>query len=281
MSAPFHLMHISDLHFHRLPRRPGDYLSKRALGAANLLLRRRRLFPLQRAQRLVERLQTLEWQHLLITGDLTQLGTAEEFAQARAVLAPLLARGPEHVTVIPGNHDRYVAEPPGHGAFEAHFGEFAAPAAGAPLRTRRLGESWWLVAWDSAVPAPWHSAAGRVRPETLAATEAWLAGLPPGARVIVANHYPVFFPPPHRYKASHDLANQGAVRAWLLSQPVRLYLHGHIHRNWVCAVDGRNGPLTAVNSASSTQRPRPGDPSAFHRIVLDGAEFRVEPQRLE
>lgn len=271
------LMHISDLHFHRLPWQPGRYFSKRALGAANLVLRRRRLFPPARAQQLVQRLQREPWQHLLVTGDLTQLGTPEEFALAREALGPLLVRGTEQVTIVPGNHDRYVPEPPGAGAFEAQFGAFAVQG---DLRTRRLTEHWWLAAWDSAVPAPWDSAAGRVRPETLAATESWLAGLPAGAQVIVANHYPVFFPPHHPYRATHDLRNQAAVRDWLLSQPVRLYLHGHIHQNWVMEVEGRHGPLTAVNSASSTQVPQPGDPSAFHRIVLDGPRCHIEPLRL-
>jgi 3',5'-cyclic AMP phosphodiesterase CpdA len=278
---PFVLMHISDPHFHRLPRRPGAYLSKRALGALNLVLYRRRMFPPRRARRLVEHLATLDWQHLLVTGDVTQLGTHEEFALARRELAPLLARGPERVTVLPGNHDRYVAEPAGDGAYEAHFADLAPPAGAGGLRTRRLTEHWWLALWDSAVPAPWGSAAGRLPPETLPATEAWLAGLPPGAQVIVANHYPVFFPPPHRYKTFHDLSNQDAVRAWLLEHPVRLYLHGHIHHNWVHTVPGRHGPLTAVNSASSTQLPRPGDASAFHRIVLEGPAFRIEPQRFD
>jgi 3',5'-cyclic AMP phosphodiesterase CpdA len=273
------LMHISDLHFHRLPRRPGRYLSKRALGALNLALRRRQLFPPERARRLVERLAALEWRHLLITGDLTHLGTPEEFALARRTLAPLLERGPEAVTVLPGNHDRYVREriP---GAFEAAFGAFA-PAWRDGLATRRLTEHWWLALWDSALPAPWFSAAGRVRPETLAATEAWLAGLPAGARVIVAAHYPVFFPPPHRFRRNHDLTNQEQVADWLRTHPVRLYLHGHIHHNWVHTVTGHQGPLTAVNSASSTQRPRPQDPSAFHRIVLSGPDFHIEPLRVE
>jgi hypothetical protein len=46
-------------------------------------------------------------------------------------------------------------------------------------------------------------------------------------------------------------------------------------------VTGHQGPLTAVNSASSTQRPRPQDPSAFHRIVLSGPDFHIEPLRVE
>lgn len=278
MSEPFVLMHVSDLHFHRLPCNPLRYASKRALGGLNLLLRRRRDFPPERARRLVATLDAASWQHLLVTGDLTQLGLPEEFARAREALAPLLARGPEAVTVVPGNHDRYVPEPPGNGAYEASFGDFAGGSVDG-VATRRLTDRWWLVAWDSAAPAPWYAAEGTVRPETLAATDAFLAGLPAGAQVILANHYPLFFPPPHRVRRHHELTNLGAVRDWVLARPFRLYLHGHVHHNWVLTVPGAHGLLTVVNSASSTQRPRPGDPSAYHRIVLRGAEFAVEPQR--
>ena len=123
---------------------------------------------------------------------------------------------------------------------------------------------------------------GAIRNKGLTAENVTVAlTVPPGARVIVANHYPVFFPPPHRYAASHDLINQPEVEAWLRAHPVRLYLHGHVHHNWVEQVDGQFGPITAVNSASSTQRPRRADASAYHRIVLEGPAFRVEPQQFE
>lgn len=285
---PVVLMHISDLHFHRMPVWPGAYFSKRLLGAGNLLLRRRKLFPRERARALVQRLTELKWEHLLISGDLTQLGQEAEFALARAALQPLLEAGPERVTVLPGNHDRYVREAPrpdGHaGAFEAYFGDFCAQNTQGCLHTRPLGGPWWLAGWDSAAPAPWLSAAGRVSAETLKATSRWMAGLPTGARVIVANHYPAFYPPPHHYRADHDLLNKDEVADWLLGHPaVTLYLHGHIHHNWRMVVPRPGGPsLTVVNSASSTQIPRPGDTSAFHRIVLEDSAlgdggFRVEP----
>lgn len=278
-SGPFVLMHISDLHLHRLPRHPFAYASKRILGAANLVLRRRRRFPPGRAEALVAHLAGLPWDHLLISGDLTQLGTREEFERVRQALQPLLDRGRERITLMPGNHDRYVPEPPGRGAFEAVFPEFA---PGGEILTRRLTDRWWMAVWDSAQAAPWLSAAGRVRPETLRATAEWMNTLPPEARVIVANHYPVFFPPPHRHSPRHDLTNRTAVRQWLLHHPVPLYLHGHIHHNWVHSEEGAHGTITAVNSASSTQRLSParaGKESSYHRIVLDGPEFRIEPQR--
>ena len=275
---PFVLMHISDLHLHTLPRNPFRYFSKRALGGLNLMLFRGRSYPLSQALKLVETLSNGDWDHLLITGDVTQLAFPEEFDLAKMVLAPLLRRGADKVTVLPGNHDRYVPETPGKGAFESAFGEFSQNRG---LLTRRLTPHWWMACWDSAQPAGWLSASGRVLPETLEATDEWLATLPAGAGVIVANHYPVYFPPPFHYIPSHDLINPSPVKQWLESRPVKLYLHGHIHHNWTITVPRKNGnaagPLMVVNSASSTERPKPMRRSAFHRIELTGADFRVIP----
>ena len=72
------IIHISDLHFHTYPKNFRDWKSKRILGAANLLFRRKRQFPLQRAKRLVEQIQKMNWDHLVISGDLTQLALEKD-----------------------------------------------------------------------------------------------------------------------------------------------------------------------------------------------------------
>ncbi|MDH5750882.1 MAG: metallophosphoesterase [Deltaproteobacteria bacterium] len=285
MSKDFILLHISDLHLHRLPLNPLKYLSKRVLGMSNLVLRRAREFPLQRAKSLVEQISASHWDHLLITGDLTQLGFPEEFRLAREVLAPLLERGPEKVTVLPGNHDRYVAEATPGGAFTRFFGEFApveGPAGG--ILTRHLAGPWHLAGWDSAAPAPWFYASGTVLEQALEATRDWLERLPPGSRAMVANHYPVVFPAPHAYKPRHDLINNSRLEDWLQEAPVSLYLHGHIHHNWRVILPRPLNPLgdlVIVNSAASTRLPRPGEVSSYHRIVLREADFEVQPVRLD
>lgn len=288
MSPPFTLIHISDLHVHRLPRRPGDWLSKRGVGALNLLLRRAREHPIARARRMVEVLEAMEWNHLVITGDLTQLALDTEFERLHNLLSPLLARGPERITVLPGNHDRYVDDAAGRAAqarlFGAYFGgagDSGEGGATAAIGTKRLTEHWWLAAWDSTRVTRAFDATGLVRPETLRATEAWIAGLPPGARVIVANHYPVATPTEHPSPHLHDLVNREEVLAWLQSHPVTLYLHGHVHHNWTMTLPGLNGGLRIVNSASTTRVPRPTDRSAFHRITLRGTDAEIEPMRLE
>ena len=270
------ILHLSDLHFHALPHAFPEWASKRVLGAANLVLRRAQHYPLARAKALVEQVRTLSWDHLVISGDLTQLALEEEFAQACKVLTPLL-ENPERVTVLPGNHDRYVADAQfPEDRFQKHFGEFWTKG---PLRAKALGEGWHLLGWDSTHPTDWWSACGTVPKAVVAATERHLSALPGDAKVLLANHYPLWFPEGWRSKPRHELHNLLPVRAWMLRQPkLRAYLHGHVHRNWHLTIPREGMPaLEAVNSASSTEVLHSGETSSFHRIVLDGETISVEP----
>ena len=70
----------------------------------------------------------------------------------------------------------------------------------------------------------------------------------------------------------------GAVRRWVANHPIELYLHGHLHINWVRKVTRHGHTCTHVNSASSTQKSS-GRRSAFHRIELSGSEYEVFPER--
>jgi len=293
------LLHLSDLHVHRLPRHPRQWKAKRVLGAVNLLLTRRRLFPRERLRRLIAQVHRMPWDVLVITGDLTQLGLAAEFEAARRELAPLLARGPERVVVLPGNHDHYVREGDAGTAFYSVFGEFCRTEDG--FAAHPLGGPWWLALWDATLATQVGSAQGQVRAETFAATERWLAGLPPGARVVHANHYPVVFPKGFPTVPFHELRNLEGVRAWLARHPMEILLHGHIHRLWAVAPPGPGqsfaprvkpphvipfgpGVRLSINSASSSQRVRRPDAPAFHRLTLplepEGA-VRVEALAVE
>ena len=269
------IIHISDLHFHTYPQNFQECKSKRILGMGNLFFRRAKQYPLERAKLLVEQIQQLKWDHLVISGDLTQLSLERGFSLARETLEPLL-KDPERVTIIPGNHDRYVKQSGGKDYYQQYFGEFFGDGE---IHVRKLNSDWVIVGWDSAHPNDWLTASGTVRRSTIQATENLLSSFPEKTRFIIVNHYPLTFPDGWKVDHFHELYNLVPVRNWILRHPnIRLYLHGHIHRNWQHRLSRNSAPeLLLLNSASSTSRLHPGQKSSFHQIDLSGDEVKVSP----
>ena len=217
----------------------------------------------------------MKWDHLGISGDLTQLALEKGFSRARKTLEPLLTN-PERVTVIPGNHDRYVRQAAGTDLFSQYFGEFFGKKE---IHVRKLNSDWVIIGWDSAHPNDWLSAAGTVRRSTIQATEDLLQSYPAKTQFIIVNHYPLTFPEGWKCDRFHELYNLVPVRSWILRHPqIRLYLHGHIHKNWLHRLPRDSGPeLLLLNSAASTSTLRSGQESSFHQINLYGDDVRVSP----
>ena len=271
----FKLIHLSDLHFHSLPIRLRDWNSKRFLGALNLLTRRSKQNPYHRIQSLVEQVVEMDWDHLVISGDLTQLGLYNEFEMARIVLEPLLVE-PERVSIIPGNHDRYVHEQTGQKGFERFFGDIFGYEE---ILTKKLSNGWCLIGWDSCHPTPLFRATGKVRSSTLKQTEEFIRHNADEQCYVLVNHYPITFPEDFHLDPNHELSNLASIRQWVGKHyQIRLYLHGHIHQNWIHRVKRPEGPeLMLVNSASSSQVLKRGQSSSFHQITIDGEELEVTP----
>ena len=269
------IIHISDLHFHSYPKKLSEFNAKRILGATNLLIRRASKFPLNRAELLVKRIQNMEWDHLVISGDITQLSLESEFSIAREILDPLLINK-DHVTVIPGNHDRYNNEESGIDFFAKYFGEFF---GNNEVHTSKINEEWFLIGWDSAHPNDLRTASGTVKSSTILATENLIQNLPKQTKFVVVNHFPLTFPEDWKFDRFHELYNLVPIRNWILRNPqIRLYLHGHIHSNWVHCLPRDSAPdLLLVNSAASCSELYAGQCSSFHQIVLEDNNVIVNP----
>src|SRR3954469_8743560 len=117
----FRLAHVTDPHFRSFSgARLGDFLGKRAAGALNIVVNRRRKHKMELLEALRADLAARRVDHLALTGDLSHVSIASEWAEAlrwiRGYGAPA-----EAVTVIPGNHDAYVEDVVKAGTFERLF----------------------------------------------------------------------------------------------------------------------------------------------------------------
>lgn len=109
-ASTLRIAHVTDLHWldkEHVPLR--DMTWKRFIAYANLELfgRAKQFDPFVREQ-ILDKIDELRPDVLLITGDLTSIGSPNEFAMARRALLPLLRKYPSYI--IPGNHDTHYHE---------------------------------------------------------------------------------------------------------------------------------------------------------------------------
>jgi len=269
------LVHFSDTHV-QLPgwrERPLDELGPlRALASVELWKGRGKLF--DDAEEKLRRIARIggEADHAVCTGDLTQLGHAEEFARAREALGAL-ANDASRFTTLAGNHDRYPWQGAPSRLFEEHFPEQQHTDLPSPLRVRIVGDAA-LIAIDTVGRLAWPVISrGRVCKSDLAALLAalhapHLEGL---CKIVIVHHAPLLRGgradwPWHGLKGARALlrvAREGGAEAILC---------GHIHERFV-----HEGPPLVVNAASSTELGKEG---YFELTIRRGRIERLEERKL-
>ncbi len=108
MSKAFVLAHLSDPHLGPLPQADvRELASKRIVGYINWQRSRHRVHRRDTLDAITRDLHGSQPDHVAVTGDLVNIALPAEFAHARHWLESLGA--PTDVSVVPGNHDAYVA----------------------------------------------------------------------------------------------------------------------------------------------------------------------------
>lgn len=265
------IIHISDIHIWRYTINPLLLMNKRWFGMAVLMSRRARRFRLERLRGVVDRVLSLDADHVLITGDLTTTALVEEFREAHLGLSDLL-RDRERATVIPGNHDRYTPASVRGRLFETWFGAYA-PSETYPW-LRGLDEETAILGLD---PTRAHiSARGRLPAGQVERARDLIAGPARPRRLIVACHYPLAAPAPlDNELASKRLINAAEVSAWLASIGPHLYCCGHVHAAWAFAPGAVPNQL-CLNAGAPLLRDHSGlRPPGFLEITLDDRDVLV------
>ncbi len=273
----FTLAHLSDPHLPMPAARPLDLIGKRVTGYLNWWRHRAHLHVPEALAGIVADIKAQKPDHIALTGDLVNISLPQEFARASKWLAEF--GSPEGITVIPGNHDVYVATTWGEG-----LGRWGAYMAGddKPPATdfqvfptlRRRGPVA-LVGLNSGVPKPPFLATGTLGQAQIAAAEKILADLGREGlcRVVLIHH-----PPLTTEKHFKRLTDAAAFQAMIRRVGCELVLHGHNHRSEVARIDGPAGavPVIGVTSASAASGSKYGR-ARYHliRVEREGAGWRL------
>lgn len=250
----FTLAHLSDPHLPMPRARPVELLGKRATGYVNWWRRRAYLHVPEALAAIVADIKRQKPDHIALTGDLVNISLPIEFRRAADWLKEL--GGPQDVTVIPGNHDVYVATawPESLGLWGAYLaGDGQPPARDFDIfpTVRRRGPVA-LVGFSSGVPKPPFFATGTLGEAQLAKAEKLLADLGREGlcRVVLIHHPPLTTE--GRFKRLTDAA---AFQAMIRRVGCELVLHGHNHRSEVARIAGPTGPVPVIGVTSASAAP--------------------------
>jgi 3',5'-cyclic AMP phosphodiesterase CpdA len=256
------IAHFSDLHLLSLEgvsfRR---FLNKRATGYANLRLKRGSIHRSSHVRALAREIKSLAVDHVVITGDLTNLALEPEFALAREVIEKDLGLAPRDVSIVPGNHDVYTRGAETTGRFASYFADYlvsdlpglAVAGMSALFPVVKLRGCVAVVGLCSAVSRLPFVAAGRIGRAQLDALARVLAHPEVSRRTpIVALHHP-----PHNPKSRLKAMVEGLSDAALLwtsvsHVPVGMVLHGHLHRRTRREDATRTGSIVSIGATSAS-----------------------------
>jgi 3',5'-cyclic AMP phosphodiesterase CpdA len=251
----FRLGHVTDPHFRGFDgARVGQFAGKRAIGALNLVLIRRRKHKMQLLAALGRDVRAQALDHLAVTGDLSNISLDAEWQAGLRWLA-VTTDSPRTATVIPGNHDTYVPDVVETHRFEALFGAYqtsdveTVPAHSYPFV--RLRGPAALVGVNSCVATGDLGAWGEVGADQLARLEATLSSpaLRDRVRIVLIHHPPVML----KGVEARNLRDRAALATVLARTGADLILHGHDHRDERATLPGPGGrpiPIVGAGSAS-------------------------------
>lgn len=271
------LAQLTDAHLGPLPPFwPWHWNAKRVLGFINFRTKRRSFNDPSLVQALVRDLKQQEFDHLVVTGDLANIGMPSELERGERWLNDL---GPaDAVTAIPGNHDIYCPLWRDRGVerwrnyMQPRGDVDLLPGVPSPLGTGfpfvRILEKFALICLNSAVPtAPGVASgtlgAGQLERFAEQAKALHAAGL---SRIVLVHHAPL---PEH---GRRGLTDADAFDQTLREVGAELVLHGHNHRHMISWRDAPTGAFPIVGAGATGE----GRYNIYRIERLDDGRCRTE-----
>ena len=276
----YRFTHLSDLHCTDVKGlKPWQFLNKRAIGYMNWRYKRKNCHRPEVLSSIIEHMHRLNPDHILCTGDLTNLGTYQEQLQAVEWLHQL--GRPDNVSLVMGNHDAYVMgnAKAGHMLWrkwmqgdvkqENHDDVFPY------IHNIPLDEKHQIILLkvNTAVATLPFSARGRVGDVQRARLKALLQhyAAPHYFKLIMLHHPPLTgITSPHR-----SLQDGDDLKDIIENNPPHLIIHGHNHKHQITMLNTAQHavPIVGVRSASICHNHPRYEAAGFNRY-----EITLSPQ---
>jgi 3',5'-cyclic AMP phosphodiesterase CpdA len=263
------LAHISDIHLGPLPRvRFRDLTNKRMFGYINWQRNRARIYDASVLTAITDDMRVAKPDHIAVTGDLVNLGLDEEYDAALKWLETLGTPG--DVTIVPGNHDAYLARSIARYSttwLPYANGDHPNPTMAFPFVRRRGALA--LIGLSTAIATAPFMATGLI--DSAQATALGKALAETGAeglcRIVLIHHPPLA----RLTNWPRRLIGAERVQAEIAKHGAELVLHGHNHHTTVTQLQGPSGPVPLIGAAAPSILPNARHPGgAYNLLQIDG-----------
>lgn len=251
------IAHLSDLPLLDLEGAvPFRLLNKRLTGYLNLQLRRKSVHKPQAAIAVAKAIRAMDVDHVVITGDVSNLALEREFEKVRRFVEDDLGFTDDRVSIVPGNHDAYTGGAHRSRRFDRTFARYLrsdVPVAeeGAFPFVKLRGPAA-IIGLSTAKPRPPFVASGALGGAQVDALRRALAHPEVQRRtVVVLQHHPW-----HNKGRLHwileGLWDHVAEADALRHLDRGLLLHGHQHRRVHREVPTDRGHIDALGATSAS-----------------------------
>lgn len=277
------IAHLSDLHMlcmeGALPHR---FLNKRLTGYLNLRFRRSAVHKPFAVRAVAREIRRLGVDHVVITGDVSNLALEGEFDLVRALLDQELGLPPDRVSIVPGNHDAYTKGAHRSARFQRAFQPFIQSdlpelAALGPFPFVRLRGPVAIIGMSTALPRLPLIASGAFGHAQLKALDRVL--MHPEVRdrtPVVLQHHPWHNPESPSKRLLQGLEDADAEWTLLRRLGRGLLLHGHLHRRILRTLVTDHGHLHAVGATSASLLDESDEKMAGFNLYEIGAGGAIE-----
>ena len=275
------IAHFSDPHIGPLPKPHWrDLMGKRLTGYLNWRRGRAEHHRMDILDRLLDDIVRAGVDHVAVTGDLINIGLADEYKAARTFLWRV--GPPDRVSFVPGNHDAYMRETvPGivHHWRPWFLGDGVAESDGGyAFPFTRVRDRVALIGVNSGVPTAPFLATGFLGGRQIAALadELEATGRQGLARLVLIHH------PPFDIGFQKRLGDHQELAAMLAKVGAEAVLHGHTHKGTLRALRGPAGPIPVIGVPSASAAPGGRhEPAAWNLVTVDGepGAWRIDVER--
>jgi 3',5'-cyclic AMP phosphodiesterase CpdA len=222
------IAHLSDLHLLEANLERRSLRDRVRLGYLSLFRPIDVAARMRRARRALDEAKRLGFDHLVISGDLTEDGTAPQFEQLAFALSESHI-DPHRVTLVPGNHDAYCDRTAFARALDGPLRPYAAGSGGLPGKVIDLGDAV-LLPISTAIHQHWTYSSGHIDGDVFDGIDKRASdpGLAKRAVVVVQHHAPNRHPVA-ALQWVDGLRGYHRLLALLAKLRGVQVLHGHLH----------------------------------------------------